>query len=199
MTTATLSPAPPPGRPQRRFTVAEYHKLGDLGILTPADRVELIHGLIVEKPVINPPHTTAVNKLTRLLLTVAARACSVRMQQPITLADSEPEPDGVLAVGTDDDYAARHPRPRDVALVVEVADSSLPDDRGTKLRLYAAAKLPVYWIVNLIDRRVEVYTDPRGGKNPGYKTVAEYGPGAAVPVVVGGADLGAVAVADLLP
>jgi hypothetical protein len=200
MATATLTPAPPPGGPpQRRFTVAEYHKLMEIGLIRADDRCELVRGLIVEKPRTNPPHATAVTRLTRRFLALAGDAMTVRVQLPITLSDSEPEPDVVLAAGTDDDYTDAHPGPRDVRLLIEVSDASLADDQGTKLALYAAAKLPAYWVVNIPGRRVEVYTQPRGGKNPGYKQQTNYGPGDEVPVVVGGTELGRIPVDELLP
>ena len=91
-----------------------------------------------------------------------------------------------------------HPA-KDIALVVEVSDTSLDDDQRLKLPQYARARLPVYWIINLTDRRVEVYTHPRGGKNPGYRHQTNYAPGQAVPVVVGGAEVGSLEVKDLLP
>jgi len=200
MATATLTPTPAPGGPpQRRFTVAEYHKLGEVGILTPADRCELIHGLIVEKPVINPPHAAAVRRVNRHLTALLGAEVVIGVQQPITLSDSEPEPDVVVAIGTEQDYAKRHPGAREVPLVVEVSDSSLPDDQTTKLGLYAAAKIPVYWIVNIPERRIEVYTQPRGGKSPTYRQQDDYGPDDSVPVVVAGRQLGTIPVKELLP
>ena len=183
MPTATMTPAPSPGGPpQRLFTVAEYHRLMDVGIITKADRCELIHGLIVEKPRINPPHATAVSKLTRRLFGLVGDDSVIRIQLPITLSDSEPEPDVVVAAGTDDDYTDAHPGPKEVRLAVEVSDSSLADDQGVKLAMYAAAKLPVYWIVNLVDGRVEVYTNPRG-EEPGVPHPNRVRPG---PVGAGG-------------
>jgi hypothetical protein len=80
-----------------------------------------------------------------------------------------------------------------------VSDSSLPEDQTTKLEMYAAAKVAVYWVVNLVDRRVEVYTQPKGGKNPAYRQRTDYGPDDEVPVVVGGKELGRIAVKELLP
>src|SRR5438034_1198657 len=98
MATATLTPAPAPGGPpQRRFTVAEYHRLMEVGILRADDRCELIHGLIVEKPRINPLHATAVTRLMRRLLGLAGDKMAVRVQLPITLSESEPEPGIVIA------------------------------------------------------------------------------------------------------
>ena len=110
-----------------------------------------------------------------------------------------PEPDVVLATGRDADYKTRNPKPSECIVVAEVADSSLREDQTTKLELYAGAKVAVYWIVNLVDRRVEVYTQPRGGKNPAYKKQTNYGPDDAVPVVVAGNELGRIAVKELLP
>jgi Uma2 family endonuclease len=192
-----LPPAVSP-LPVHRFTVDEYHKLGELGILTENDRVELIHGWIVAKMTLNPPHAYAVTALMGQLVALGASAI-VRVQQPITTTDSEPEPDVVFATGTNTDYKKRHPAPSECALVAEVADSSLHEDQTTKLELYAGVKIAVYWIVNLVDRRVEVYTQPKGGKNPTYKRRTDYGPDDAVPVVIGGKRVGTIAVKDLLP
>jgi hypothetical protein len=192
-----LPPGIPP-LPVRRFTVDEYHKLGEIGVLTENDRVELIRGWIVAKMTINPPHNYAVTELMQQLLALDVRAV-VRVQQPITTSDSEPEPDVVFAVGTNADYKKRNPGPSNCIIVAEVAESSLHEDQTTKLKLFAGAKVAVYWIVNLVDRRVEVYTQPRGGKNPTYKTRTDYGPNDAVPVVIAGKQVGTIAVKELLP
>jgi hypothetical protein len=194
---APLPPAIPP-LPVRRFTVEEYHKLGEIGVLTKNDRVELIRGWIVPKMTIYPPRNYAVTALTRLFILLAPD-CAVRIQQPITTPDSEPEPDAVIATGRRADYKSRQPTPSECAVVVEVSDSSLPEDQTTKLEMYAAAKVAVYWVVNLVDRRVEVYTQPKGGKNPAYRQRTDYGPDDEVPVVVGGKELGRIAVKELLP
>lgn len=193
--------APPvPADRTRRFTVEEYHRLGEAGILGPKDRCELIHGYILEKPVTNPPHTKASRRLVTWVVPLfAGPDWVVGLQQPITLADSEPEPDFYAATGPESKYDRRQPGPKDVALVVEVSDTTVVFDRGTKLALYAANKIVQYWIVDVNARRVEVYTDPRGGKSPGYRTRAEYAPGEDVPVVVAGRALGTVPAAELLP
>jgi hypothetical protein len=193
-----LPPGVPP-MPVHRFTVDEYHELIEIGMISENDRVELIHGWITAKMGINPPHNTAVNRLMKAFLAITGPDGVVRIQQPITTKDSEPEPDVVLAVGTDADYENRNPRPSDVIVVVEVADSSLHEDQTTKLELYAGAKVAVYWIINLVDRRVEVYTQPRGGKSPAYKTRVDYGPDDLVPVVIAGKRVGTIAVKELLP
>lgn len=193
-----LPPAVSP-LPVRRFTVDEYHKLIEVGVISENDRVELLHGWIVEKMGINPPHNYAVTALMEALHTLQIAGTTIRVQQPITTPDSQPEPDVVLASGSNADYKARNPTPEDAIIVAEVADSSLPEDQNIKLELYAAAKVAVYWIVNLVDGRVEVYTQPRGGKNPTYKARTDYGPDDKVPVVVGGAQVGTIAVKELLP
>lgn len=193
-----LPPAIPPF-PIHRFTVDDYHKMIETGLISENDRVELIHGWIVAKMGINPPHNYAVNALMQAFLALAGTAATVRIQQPITTSDSEPEPDVVLAVGSHADYKTRQPGPSECAVVAEVADSTLHQDQTTKLELYAGAKVAVYWIVNLVDRRVEVYTQPKGGKTPTYKTRTDYGPDDAVSVVVGGRRVGTIAVKELLP
>jgi Uma2 family endonuclease len=179
--------------------VEEYHKLIDNGMISENDRVELLHGWITAKMGINPPHNTAVNRLMKAFLAISGPDGVVRVQQPITTEDSEPEPDVVLAAGTDADYQERNPGPAEVIVLVEVADASLREDQTTKLRLYAAAGIYVYWIVNLIARRVEVYTQPRGGRNPSYKQQKQYKPGEDVPIIVRRKQLGRIPVKELLP
>ena len=143
----------------RRWTRVEYDRLIDLGVFQPGEHLELLGGhLIVSEPQ-GTLHSTAVG-----LVEDALRACfgpgwAVRVQMPIALDDeSEPEPDVAVVPGTHRDYAAAHPaRP---ALLVEVAESSLAADRGTKAALYARAGIADYWILNLVDRVLEVCRDP---------------------------------------
>ena len=123
----------------------------------------------------------------------------VRIQSAVTLADSEPEPDAVVARGPIRRYVRAHPHPRDIALVVEVADTSLPEDRTLKGRVYARARIPVYRIINLVENKVEVYTQPKGGKSPAYRECDEYGVKDDVPVIIDGDEIGEIAVQDLLP
>jgi Uma2 family endonuclease len=205
-TAARVTRPPKPTAPDvlvdraRRFTVEEYHRLGAAGILGPKDRCELIRGFILEKPVTNPPHTKSSRRLVTWLVPVfAGPDWVVGLQQPITLADSEPEPDFYAATGPESKYDTRQPRPKDVVLVVEVSDTSIGFDRGAKLALYAENKIAQYWIIDVNARRVEVYTDPRGGKSPGYRTRAEYAAGDDVPVAVAGRTLGSIPTAELLP
>lgn len=122
------------------------------------------------------------------------------MQEPITTTDSEPEPDLSVVRGSPRDYFLHHPRPEDVTLVVEVSDTTLVQDRNIKRRLYAAAAIPVYWLVNLPDNQIEVYTHPfTNVSGPDYGQRHTYGLNDAVPVTIADNTPGEVAVADLLP
>jgi Uma2 family endonuclease len=172
----------------------------DAGVFTGAPKCELIRGFILEKPVPGPPHSKVIYRLNRRLFALFPEPdWVVGVQDAITLADSEPEPDFFAATGPESKYDARHPGPKDLALVVEVSDTSAGHDRGDKLVLYAGNKIPQYWVIDVKTRRVEVYTDPRGGKSPGYRGRAEYAPGDDIPVTAGGTALGTIPAADLLP
>jgi Uma2 family endonuclease len=184
-----------------RLTVEQYHEMIRKGILKEGDPVELVEGLLVKKMTKNPPHTFATQALRDLLPTLCRPGWFVNDQEPVTTDDSEPEPDVTVVRGERRQYLAqdRHPGPQDTALVVEVADSSLAVDETLKAPAYARARIPVYWIVNLVDRRVQVYTDPTGpAAEPAYRQRQDFGPDAFVPVVLDGQEVGRVAVGDLL-
>ncbi len=186
---------------QYRFSVDQYHRLAEAGLITKKDRVVLLEGLLVRKMTVHPPHATALENCYQLLLFLLnGLGWTVRSQLPITLAASEPEPDVVVARGARATYASRHPLPADLGLLIEVADSSLRDDRVDSARFYADARIPVYWIVNLVDRQVEVLTLPSGPcAAPAYAQQQVFLPGQAVPVVLDGVTVGHLAVNDLLP
>jgi Uma2 family endonuclease len=189
-----------PTLPVRPFSVEEYHRLIEAGVLCSGDSFELLGGWIVPKMTINPPHNKSVRLLNRLLARLLGEEWVLQVQGPITLPpDSEPEPDVVVAFGPEDRYDGVNPGPRDVVLVVEVADASLAADRGEKLIAYARARLPVYWIINLAERQVEVYTLPRGGRSPQYRRRQDYGAGETVPVVLAGRHVADVPVDAILP
>ena len=187
--------------PVRRFTIDEYHQLLDTGVFTSGDPYELLNGVIVAKMPQNSPHASASTRLERRLAKLLPDEWLWRTGKPITIpnSDSEPEPDIAVVAGPESAYDARHPLPRDVAFVVEVSDSSRGRDAGVKLGIYAGAKIAEYWIINVNERRVEVYTHPRGGRNPTYRTRTDYSPDAAVPVTISGTTLGAIPVRELLP
>ena len=203
MTVATSLPptstfAPPAGQ-LKRFTVDEYHKMIQAGVFDEDARFELLEGWIVSKVTKNPLHDMTVD-LVHDLLRDRVSGWRVRSQSAITTSDSEPEPDVAVAQGPATRYKINHPGPTDLALVVEVSDSSLGRDRNEKLIVYARAAIPVYWIVNLPDQVVEVYTDPSGpAARPTYRKTDTFHPKDAIPLIVAGQTLAPIPVRDILP
>lgn len=184
----------------RRFTVPEYHKLIEIGILTENDNLELLEGYLVHKMTRNPAHDTALALCGDLLQAALPAGWRIRGQCSVTLAESEPEPDLAVVRGDARTYTRRHPGPADIGLVVEVADSSLDGDRADKGRIYARDGLPVYWIINLVERQVEVYTMPSGPTTaPAYAQRTDSRVGDTVPFVLAGTTVAAFPVAELLP
>jgi Uma2 family endonuclease len=179
----------------RRLTVAEYHALVADGTVAENDRVELIHGALVEKEMPGPNHAACVTRVDHWLRVQAGAAVIVRVQNPITLADSEPEPDVALVRPRPDFYKAGHPTPAETFLVVEVADTSLNDDRDVKGPLYAQNGVPEYWVVDLNSDTVLVHRGPQPDGTWGDVTAQGRGDTLAVAALTGVA----VAVADLLP
>ena len=189
-----------PSDPIWRLTVREYHEMIRAGILTEGDPVELLDGWLVSKMTKNPLHAVATRLVRHALERIVPRGWFVDSQEAVTLATSEPEPDVVVVRGDPRAYVDRHPGPNDVALVVEVADVSLNRDRTFKKRLYAQAGIAAYWIVNLVDRRVEVYSDPSGPSDqPNYRQHRDCGETDEVPVLVEGREVGRIAASALLP
>jgi Uma2 family endonuclease len=185
-----------------RMTVDEYERLAEAGVLNDP-RVELIHGYLVRKMTKKPRHVVATEQLRRKLEALLRPGWHVRQEQPVRIPDfDEPEPDLVIAKGNLIDYRNRHPEPVDIALLVEVSEISLRRDKGEKLSAYSRGGVSVYWIVNLVDSCIEVYTDPESGPHGGvggYRERADYRPGESVAVVIEGHEVGRIAVADLLP
>jgi Uma2 family endonuclease len=178
-----------------RFTVAEYHRMAEAGILGEDSRVELIRGQVVDMAPIGAPHLGMVNRLTRLLPGVLAGRGIISVQNPVRLDDgSEPEPDVAVLRPRPDDYQTATPCPSDVLLLVEVADTSLDDDRAIKAPLYAENGILEYWIMNLLNRTVEVHRQPRNGR---YADVRCAGPGEVLDIVL--LPHVALPVADLFP
>ncbi len=149
-------------RPERRFSVDEYLRMVSAGILTKRDQVELIDGRIVEKMPTDPPHILAFELVAELLRSVCPHGWIVRVDAPLKLEQSAPEPDAMVIRGPREQYGERHPGPLDALLIVEVADSTLAEDRNDMAQLYAEAAIPVYWILNLRNRRLEVHSEPSG-------------------------------------
>jgi Uma2 family endonuclease len=164
---------------RRLFTRDEYHRMGEVGILTRRDRVELIQGEIIKMSPIGRRHYAFVNNLSRLLIMALDDRAIVAVQGPIVLADdTEPEPDLAIIRRRTPSYKDREAHTEDAFLLIEVAESSLAYDRSTKLRLYAAAGIPEYWVVDCVAESIEVHRVPGAD---GYRNVARVaGPAATV-------------------
>jgi Uma2 family endonuclease len=161
-----------------RFTVEDYHRMAEVGILGEDDRVELIEGEIVEMPPIRSLHGGTVKALIHLFSKYIGDRAIVAAQDPVRLTDiSEPQPDLMLLRPRPDFYRDSHPTPADVLLLVEVADTSAAYDRSEKLPLYARAGIPEYWLVDLERGVLEVHRSVAGDR---YGEVHELAAGARV-------------------
>jgi Uma2 family endonuclease len=157
--------------PRRRLSVAEYDRMGEAGILGPDDRVELIEGELIAMAPIGSYHAGTVAGLTHGLVAATGGRAVVWVQNPIHLDDhNEPQPDFALLRPRADGYRDALPRPADVLLMIEVADSSLAYDRTVKANLYARSGIPELWIVDLAGARILVHRDP---SPEGYRDVTE--------------------------
>jgi len=190
-------PEESPPFPVRRWTVAEYRQLAESGILTEDDRVELLEGWIVPKMTHNPAHDSTVQRLLRPLLMALPAQWDLRVQSAIDTDDSEPEPDLAIVRGDSDKYLSEHPTAGDVALAVEVADSSLRKDRA-KARIYASAGIPCFWIINVNDRQIELHTDPDPPQRQ-YRQVRILKPGESLGLTLDGQPVAEFPVDKLLP
>lgn len=163
---------------RHRFTVAEYERMGQAGIFSPGERVELVYGEIIQMSPIGERHAASVNVLDEIVRERLGRGVTVSVQNPVLLDDSsEPQPDLLILKRRADFYRHAHPRPEDVLVVIEVSDSTLELDRKVKMPLYAGAGIPEAWLVNLPEDCVEVYSDPAGGE---YQSVRSYARGEVV-------------------
>jgi Uma2 family endonuclease len=188
-----------PNDPIYRLSVAQYHDMIQSGILTDDDPVELLEGWLVTKIPKNPRHSLATQLTRDALAEIIPQGWHINVQEPVTTEDSEPEPDVLVVRGNRRDYIERYPYPADIALVVEVADATLQRDRTLKLRLYASAGITMYWILNLQDEQLEVYTEPTGeGEQVTYARRSIYKTSDSVPVVLDGQEVGRLAVQSLM-
>jgi Uma2 family endonuclease len=195
-----LSQAPSqPDEPVFPLTLEGYHALVDAGVYTEDDPVEFLEGWLVPKMPRKPSHSSATRILRELIRQLLPAEYFADSQDAVTTTDSEPEPDVYVVRGRMSDFTARHPTHAQTPLVAEVADTTLARDRGMKLRIYARAGIPVYWIVNLVDGCVEVRWQPSGpSKSPKYAELATYHPGDEIPVVIEGKQIGLIPVAAIL-
>ncbi|MUL35302.1 Uma2 family endonuclease [Gloeocapsopsis dulcis] len=157
----------------RLFTAQEYHKMADLGILHPDERVELIEGQIIAMAAKNPPHSAITKRTADTLRNLLTGKADIRVQEPIHISDrSEPEPDIAVVKIDPRDYIDRHPIPDDVFLLIEVADRTLSYDCNKKAALYARAGIPEYWVIDIKNEKVIVFSEP-GSKSYQEKLVQD--------------------------
>ncbi|VTU02041.1 Uncharacterized protein OS=Roseiflexus sp. (strain RS-1) GN=RoseRS_2740 PE=4 SV=1: Uma2 [Gemmataceae bacterium] len=206
MTPTTTTATPPKPVPEyfddagfRRFSVDEYHQMIQQGILTDGEPVELLEGWMVKKMSHGTPHDSAMDAFEGLLPGLLPPDWFVRCQRAVTFADSEPEPDYAIVRGPRSCYREQHPTGADIGAVVEFSVGSLRLDRTAKARIYAGAGVPVYWVVNVVDKVIEVYTQPGGtGEAAAYAQCDVFAVGTSVPVVLDGTTVGTVPVSDVM-
>jgi len=183
----------------RRFTPHQYHQLVQYGIVQEGEPVELLEGFLVEKSTRNPPHESSLRRLTVRLARRLPHGWYLQIQGALSLGDSEPEPDAAVLRGDETTCDGRLPNATDFGIVIEVSDSSLAFDRNDKSRIYARAGIPSYWIVNIVEARIEVYADPEAeGLSPKYAKRTDYPVGQSVPILLDDVIVGTIAVFDLL-
>lgn len=157
---------------KRQFTIHEYHKMPEAGILKESERVELIRGEIVKMSPIGRFHAACVNRLVRVLTRELGDRAIVAVQNPVELDDySEPQPDIALLENRPDFYASGHPKPAEIFLIVEVADSTIKADRQIKIPLYAEDNIREVWLVDINEQCLEVYREPTPN---GYRQVEKF-------------------------
>jgi Uma2 family endonuclease len=196
---AILTPPAATGVVPYRLTVQQFSRMIDANVFD-EDRVELLGGILYPMT-INLPHAFVVTRLSELLRPLLPVEWSLWEEKPVPLDRYwRPQPDLSVLKSPSNAFARRWPRPSDIASLVEVSDTTYSRDAGIKLPRYAHVRIPLYWIVHLEQRRVEVYSDPYGrlGK-AGYRRVEFYPEDVVLPVVLDGRDLGRIAVKDLLP
>jgi Uma2 family endonuclease len=186
----------PPPESIYRLSVEQYEAMVASGIFTKRDRFHLVNGILVAKMTEYPRHASTCDAAQARVSPLLPAGWYIRMGKPLRIPSrsSEPEPDAVVARGSYRDYALRHPGPADVTLVVEVADSSLREDREMT-SIYGGSGVPIYWIINLVDRHVEVYSTPYAA---GYESREVFRAGELVPLLIDGVEVGRIAVDDLI-
>ncbi len=189
-----------PDSPIWRFTVDEYHRMIETGVLGEDDRVELIEGCVVPKMANNPPHASTAEIVAECMRTLKLADWCIRTQNPVTLDNSEPEPDVAVVRGKLSDYLNRHPGPNDVGLIVEVSLSSLQLDKKRKARMYARAGIPIYWVLDVDGRSIDVMTDPDSDvEEPRYRSISVHAVGEKVRLILDQTLIAEIPVLDFFP
>jgi Uma2 family endonuclease len=182
------------------FAAARRDRVVETGIVSAEDRLELAEDFAVLKIPRDPPHDGTIQRMLRPLLRALPPDWDVRVLSAVALSDSRPEPDFAIVREDPACYTTRHPRAGDVGCIIEVANDALLRDEREKARIYARGGIPTYWIVNLVDRWVEVYGEPSGPADvPGYGSLQLYQPGDAVPLTLDDVVVATLRVDALLP
>ena len=179
-----------------RFSVEQYQKMIEAGVLTDDDKVELLEGYLVPKMLHSAPHDGTLDLVKEAFGDNRPKGWCLRSQQSIQLADSQPEPDVSLVRGNSRSFVAVHPTAAEVGVAVEIAVSSLLIDRRQKARIYALAGIVEYWIVNVVDRQIEVHTLPVGD---GYTNVQNYTAGQSLPLTLDGIVVATIPFEEMMP
>jgi Uma2 family endonuclease len=196
-TTAGTEPAWKP----YRLTVEQFLAMIDAGIFPHDAHVELLGGVLIQMMTKGNPHDYSLDAIAEDLRRLTPAGWILREDKSLQLGPrSRPEPDVAIVRGPRKQFGKRTPHARETALVVEVSESSYRFDRGEKWRAYAAARIPIYWIVNLEKSQIEVYRDPAGrGKDAAFRETEIFGIDREVPVVIDGQDVGRIVVQEILP
>ena len=186
-----------PLEPIWRFTIAQYHQMIDCGVLAEDAPIELLSGCLIQKMTKNPPHRLTTRLVREALEAIVPEGWYVEAQEPITLSDSEPEPDLAIIQGNPRDYPDRHPNATEVALIIEVADSTLERDRTIKRTIYAAAGIPEYWIINIRDRQIEIHRSPlQSNQTYQQQLICTQGP---IDIMLNNQTIGSIEINDCFP
>jgi Uma2 family endonuclease len=189
-----------PPEPVCQLAVEQYEEMIRSGIIMEDDPVELLNGWLVPKMTQNPPHALASELVRDVLYENVPEGWCVFAQKPLRMANSMPEPDAMVVRGNLRQYRDRLPRAEEIGLVVEVSDASLTRDQSLKKAIYAQAGIPVYWLVNLIDGRLEEYTDPTGSdETADYRNRHDYSPADEISLLLDGRSVAGIRVRELLP
>jgi Uma2 family endonuclease len=190
-----------PEFPPHIMTIDRYERLVESGVYGAKDPVFLWKGRLVEKMPKGWPHSFTSMSLFKILMHFMPEGWHAVLEVPLRLSgNSMPEPDLMIVRGSLRDYLHRSRTALDVAIVIEVADSSLAQDSVSKLRAYAFDSVPIYWIVNIPKGRIVVYCQPTGpSEKPSYQEYREYGPNDEIPVLLDGLEVGRIAAKEILP
>ncbi len=180
-----------------QLNVNQYHAMIEKGILTENDPVEFLEGWLICKMPKSPRHRLSTQLTREVIEKVLPQNWYVDAQEPITLDNSEPEPDVLVVRGKRRDYSDHHPKASDVAMVIEVSDSTLERDQNFKKGLYADADIAVYWIINLNSNCIEVYSQPK--KEGTYSKHYTYSPSDKVPIVIDSQEITKLTASEFLP